>query len=422
MVVTACLEEAKASYALDYLAIFQTEPYIDALYIRRKTDGSDPVVEKRFTFHEDYYWDYSDEIFFGSNCLHNPRIDFSHTAVDPVFEYYSKNYPDWKLQRYYTKPMRLLDHVYNCMQRGSSKEILYKAGLDELAEHIDSIDELNLLSSKPTDIYEGVPMRVLRALNCEEGAFLLSIAKYRSFLKELNRKFPGIFKEKLNDAQCKYLMFLIDGDLTVGETGRLFNARRIDLISIWNHSQFDMFLWKDKMNKKAFEDAKRLVKIDPVYKDVTDGLDYKKLYEASSELNKLTYYLIYQREEYDRLIRRSNRKRDYDWQERKYGYVVRYPQTTNDFCREATHMCNCLLTYMDAFTHNDTDILFIRQNEDVNKPFITMEIFKGELMQAYHRFNEDCSYEEAKWIREYCDRHGIGHSKFKFDKNLDRLF
>ena len=421
-IIVSCFEEAQASYALEYLAIFQIEPFIDALLVRKEENSSEIRIEKRFTFHEGFSWGDDDELFFRDNCLHNPRLDFTHAAMDVIFNYYSAHYSDWKIQRYYTKPMRLLDHIYNCMRMGTAKEILYKAGLDELADNIDTLDELNLLSSKPTELYEGVPMRVLRALNCKEGAHLLSKEAYRNFLIELNRKFPGIFKEKLNDAQCKYLMFLIDGNLTVGESGRLFNARRLDLMTIWTDSQFDMFMWKDKLNQQVLEDIKCLAKIDPLYKVVTDDFDYKDLYEASSELKMLTYYLLYNRDEYDKLVRKSNRKRAYDWQERSYGYVVRYPQTANDFCREATYMSNCLLTYVEAFIHNDTNILFIRRNEDVNKPFITMEIYEGELMQAYHRFNEDCTYEEAKWIRAYCDRHGIGHSKFKFDKNLDQLF
>ena len=114
-------------------------------------------------------------------------------------------YPDWKLNRYYTKPFRLLEHIYHCMRKGSTKEMLYKAGLDELAANVEELDEFDLLASKPSDIYEGVSIRTLRALNCREGSVLLSSVYNRKFLKELQMKFPEIFKEKLNNAQCSYL-------------------------------------------------------------------------------------------------------------------------------------------------------------------------------------------------------------------------
>ena len=44
------------------------------------------------------------------------------------------------------------------------------------------------------------------------------------------------------------------------------------------------------------------------------------------------------------------------------------------------------------------------------------------LMQAYHHFNEDCTGEEAAWIRAYCRRHGIRTDRFRFDRGQDRLF
>ena len=78
-----------------------------------------------------------------------------------------------------------------------------------------------------------------------------------------------------------------------------------------------------------------------------------------------------------------------------------------------------MLGYVDAFVTNATTIMFMRRNEDVNAPFITIEIFDGELTQAYHRFNKDCTTEEAEWIKTYCSRHGIGCERFFFNRKLD---
>ena len=129
------------------------------------------------------------------------------------------------------------------------------------------------------------------------------------------------------------------------------------------------------------------------------------------DIKFLIYYLLKHRKKYDRAVKQSNRKRCQDWQERDKGYVARFPQTINDICREAVYMRNCLLSYVDAVIQNDTTILFLRSVEDVNKPFITMEVYEGELYQAYHRFNEACTPEETVWIQGYCDRHNIEYRK-----------
>ena len=154
-------------------------------------------------------------------------------------------------------------------------------------------------------------------------------------------------------------------------------SRRKDLAHIWNLSQYELFLAKEK----KWEDLDKLAAIDPLYaKSVAEAQRDQGKY--NKDLSHLRYYLLEHREEYDKAIRRSNRFRSADWQERNVDYIVRYPQTINDFCREAVYMSNCLFTYVEALLHNDTTILFLRRAEEPNTPFITMEIFHGSLLQA----------------------------------------
>ncbi len=262
-------------------------------------------------------------------------------------------------------------------------------------------------------------MKVLRSRNCNDGAALVNTTERRAFLKELNQKFPDAFAEKLNDAQCRYLGFLIKGQLTVGETGRLFTARKTALNNVYTKSMFEIFIAKERRDREINRRCSLYGNIDLIYEEYIRNVPDP---EDDHNLNQLDYFLGYKKEEYDKAVRRANRKRDPSWEERGDTYYVRYPQTINDFCRESIYMRNCLLTYVDATIKNDTTILFMRKADDVNTPFITIEIFKGELMQAYHRFNKDCTEEEAAWITEYCRRHGIKTGKFAFDADVDELF
>lgn len=406
----------------EQLVILCVEPHIEAIYVKiRHANQLDSTYMRRFVFKEGLRWSFREEQFFKKHCLENPACKYVVEDMNEIYKYYSKAYPTWNLKRYYNKSFRLLEHIYHCMKQGSVQEILFKSGLDELASKVDLIDEYDLLASKPTTIYGGVSMRALRALNCEEGAKLLADVRNREFIKTLQGKFPTIFDEGFNDAQCLYLKFLIEGELTVGEAGRLFQARREALTSVWNNSQFELFMSREKKREDEKSKAEIISEFDKIYKDYLKCRDaYGETVEVRTQT--LRYYLLDKREEYEQKIRRSNRKRNSEWQERNNGYVVRYPQTINDFCREAIYMCNCLLTYVEAFVCNDTTILFMRKSDDFNAPFITIEIYKNELMQAYHRYNVDCTSEEAEWIKEYCQRHEIGCNKFKFNNNIDELF
>ena len=143
--------------------------------------------------------------------------------------------------------------------------------------------------------------------------------------------------------------------------------------------------------------------IDPIYEKCL------ALPRDTKKIDTICYYLqsSLRRKRYDDEIRRFIRKNNPDWQIRDEKYLIRYPQTINDFCREAAYMRNCLLTFGEALVHNDTIIMFMRRSEDVNTPFITIEIYKGYMRQAYHRFNEPCNEEEKDWLREFCNKNGI---------------
>ena len=398
----------------DWIHFIRTDPYIDILYFKVRDKVNEDYEAYRFVFHEGYYWDLSWENEFEQQCIKSDYpILFKSSEMDHIFEYYSSRFPGWHLKRYRMHSERLLDHIYHCIKKNTIKELLYKAGVDELAVRAPKPHEVNLLASSPSEIYDGVPNRVIRAINTECGAELLSQEKYREFLKKLNSKYPEVFKEPLNDAQCRYLMRLKDGDLTWDEIYRLFVSSKKRLACYWNRSQFIRFLCREEANKALYGRAKDLIVIDSFYEKYIPKVDREQLAE-------LVNYLLDNRDKLDKAIRRANRKRPEKWQERDSLYVVRYPQTVNDFCKEALYMSNCLMTYLEAFIENETDILFLRKADDANVPFITMEIYKDRLWQAYHRFNKDCTPEEAEWIRAYCRRHGIDHENYAFDWDIDR--
>ena len=421
--IEACLDmdPGPAGEFRDYFIITQTEPYIDSVYLHFPERSLKPDLVVRFPFHEGYMWPLNDRILFDERCVNNRNLEFSHGPIQKIYDRYKELHPEWHLSRYHTESIRLLDHIYNCMQTNTVKEILYKAGLDDLAAYSCYMDEYNLLATKPGEIYDGIGIRALRALNCREGAMLLSASTGREYVKYLQQCFPDFFKEKMNDAQCRYIRDLIDNKLTPNEVGRLYKGARQRLMLIWNRSQYSIFMHMEQIREEILNNIRAINKIDPLYmkylpqqpeRMTTDQFNYEGLAK----------YLLHGREKYDRAIRVSNRKRNPEWQERDKRYVIRFPQTINDFCREAVYMHNCLSGYVDAMINNETTILFMRRTDDVNMPFITIEVYQNRLVEAYHRYNEDCTPEEADWIRAYCRRHGIDDSKYNFDRNLDMDF
>ncbi|MCR4610455.1 MAG: PcfJ domain-containing protein [Lachnospiraceae bacterium] len=428
-IISQSRDHVNAKNGDSFLYIFRITPYIDALFIEYDSEYN-PRISSRFTFYDGYTWPASEEIFFHRKCLNNVKCAFDPDILDEIYAYYNKLHPEWNLRRYILNRLKVLDHIYNCMRKNSAKELLYKAGLDELAFNIYELDELDLLSTKPSDIFGGLSMNVLKSLNCGYGIRLLKDDETRNFVKEINASHPNIFKKKFNDAQCLYMTFLIDNELTPIEVGRLFEAHRGGFERIWSLSQMelyrpsdddciaqrqsvlvkDIYDYIDQRKKEIIEKLNEEIGVtDPIYKDFIDRMFSNDEIRVNNTISQLKKYLGKDRKEYDKIMRRRVREKNPDWQERDHGYVVRYPQTINDFWREAIYMQNCLSGYAPAILEGDTTIMFIRREEDVNKPFITMEIYENTLTQAYHRFNKECTSTEKKWIRDYCTRHEIDY-------------
>ena len=401
--------------------IFRTEPYVDALFIRFNALNRRKFV-KRFTFREGYVWDDNDEQFFHFNCVRSATCVCQIREIDEVFTRYSTLHPEWHLCRYYINSLKVLDHIYNCMQQNTVKEILYKAGLDHFAMHIDELSEINAEASRFSEIYDGLPMHVLQAMNHNEGVALLSSFGNRLYVRELNEKYPDLFDTPLNEAQCCYLAMLIRSKLSPEEAGQLFREKKADYDGIWCRSIYELRITSEKhlIDDRAFIELFRteVVSGDPVFQEYADklkpGCDLK-------EAKSIAWYLTAMKEVYNQRFNVSNLRRFLNWQEQTPEYIIRYPQTINDFIREAVYMQNCLLEYVEAVADNDTTVLFMRKADDVNMPFITIEVQKNTLKQAYHRFNEDCTKEEAEWISAWCQRHGISTGRFRFNALVDDL-
>lgn len=254
------------------LIIFQAIPFIDSILV------SNTRYVARFTFHENYIWSSDNEELFVRACLLNPMCRYTNDYMDEIYEFYSKEHPEWHLNRYNTASLKLLDHIYHCLKKNTAKEMLYKSGLDVLAVNFQYGEHINLLATKPSDLYGGLSMIVLRALNCEEGASLLTHELYYPTIRKLHYSFPDIFKSKLNNAQVAYIRRLIDGNLTINELGRIYNSLANRLSAVWIDTQYDLILHDDKLKKKAAEIIDDVCAIDPIYSALRNESIFDKCY------------------------------------------------------------------------------------------------------------------------------------------------
>lgn len=82
-----------------------------------------------------------------------------------------------------------------------------------------------------------------------------------------------------------------------------------------------------------------------------------------------------------KIAERLKTLKDYCYEE--YGLIIRPALSSKELFEEAAALSHCVGGYVKEYAEGITDIYVIRKAEDLNKPFYTMEILKGEITQVY---------------------------------------
>ena len=91
--------------------------------------------------------------------------------------------------------------------------------------------------------------------------------------------------------------------------------------------------------------------------------------------------------------------------EKKYKkYQIVVPEKINEIENEADELHHCVRTYIDRVIDGRTLICFLRDNENVDEPLVTIEVKNGEVTQAYGIYDgkpeEDAIETMRKWAHE----------------------
>ncbi len=86
----------------------------------------------------------------------------------------------------------------------------------------------------------------------------------------------------------------------------------------------------------------------------------------------------------------------YGWENNKYQIVA--PKNAEEIITEGQNLHHCVKTYLERVQKKQTTILFLREKEDPEKSFYTIEVREGKLIQCRGLHNK--SYTEDKDIKK----------------------
>lgn len=81
-------------------------------------------------------------------------------------------------------------------------------------------------------------------------------------------------------------------------------------------------------------------------------------------------------------------------------YFTIIPKTVEEFQAEAEYQSNCLVDYISQVADNNTNIVFVRNKNHPDEPYITCQVRELEIVQYLTRFNQHVENPEALQFQE----------------------
>ena len=136
-----------------------------------------------------------------------------------------------------------------------------------------------------------------------------------------------------------------------------------------------------------------------VYDKYPDDLD--------SMHRKLAFKSIMFKHEIDESAFKAHSERLAEHSKTDAWYTIRPPFNKEDMLDEATQQANCLASYIDAYTNDETDLYFMRASIEPEKSLVTVEVRDGRIRQAYAACNRRPGEDELKWLAKWAEENGI---------------
>lgn len=308
------------------------------------------------------------------------------STMERIFQCFSTRYPEIHLKKYSDAGL-ILAHIYYALNRVEVKEILYKANLEILAANLYRTEDYNIIGSSPQEIYDNIPVKVLRALNSSRGLKLIDTELKRMQLCEVYHKYAKVIPNigQLTDIQWRYLL------------KEYYEGNEIDISTLRYlkkvHSEIELYnllIYQERI--AAVTDYYKFPKFPSWEKRVVND----PYYMAGS----VFYVAVLYEKWFNKRLEQQYRDGGY-LLEGGDKYKVYFPRSVKEICNESEKQHNCLWRYVSGLAYGDKVVLFVK-DAVTGKTVADVELSAdATIYQALGKYNEDVCEELMQWIEEY---------------------
>ena len=288
----------------------------------------------------------------------------------------------------------VLKHMYYCYHKSGPKELLYKAGLCNIADRLEYISDINLLADNIEELFDGMNLRLIRMFNLYNTVHYIYSKKDRLSLKKIYKKYGSYMKNRyLEESEILYLHWCQDGI-----------------------TEFDNDIYKfvgyldpteELIDYMLYLELRKKINVKWGFPKVFANSE--EMYQNLEELDQLEEVVgneSYYNGEIHRLI--SNRMNLYHDDSDDYEIII--PDSVHCIIEESSYQKNCLVRYIPEYALGFTDLVFFVSKN--SKEHLTMRAYNGVLEEVKGRYNRKLDDKEQEFIRTYCEKKQIRHNMF----------
>jgi hypothetical protein len=299
-------------------------------------------------------------------------------------------------------------------KRSLAQEILKKADLGCIAEHIEEIEEFNLIGSSPKTFFNGLSIKILMCLNTEQGIWILKDEHTRNQLPEFFRKAPAIFQSPWNLCQCLFWLDVSSYYKTVK-----FCKEIVEILKMLKRFQHKTDYEKYKEYYLTREEIGKRIQLPLIPAE-------DEFLEMIEKANYILKCLLHEEDWNHLLYQRYAHYRSYfEYQDEKFDVVIL--KNLQEFWEESEKQSNCVWgsSYVKGMADGEKIILSLRRRGQIKVPYVTIEIETScegfTIKQAKGKYNFEVEDDTKEWILQYCDDRGIEIHRECKDLSLDPI-
>lgn len=360
-----------------------------------------------------YFWDSIDMHVF-TKCNDFQRIlEKSYFANKGVLEAYGFadnpackpicNYEDYR-----TGTKRFYSQYFIAISEYPFIEQIYKAGLVRMVKDAIDADDTKERMTLATSSY---------------GLYKQFVDKEAGDAKSIIRVDRPVLKMavkgqlSLYEANCLQKIYRADNRIDLETFGRLKEYHVPTLIQIKTNfgiGLMEQVKYFDECWNEQRIPSSQAVQIWVDYLNAAKALKYrlKEKYvrfpdSLKREHDKATYAytLLQQVQTKEKFTKKIKKDKKYIYEDQKYMIIL--PEAGEDIIEEGNALHHCVGTYVDSVAQDRTSIFFLREREEPDKPFFTIEVKNGELRQAKGFGNMLPSLELQKFLKKWAKEKDI---------------